>query len=143
MAQIATAPIVLKDARFLVAADSYESAVSGVTFTPSASTVTWKGLTPSSVFTGTSTATWTCELAYAQDWTTTNSLAQYLLANEGKTIVAKFIPQTAASGTVPTFTATIIITPGAIGGTVDAVATATVTLGVVGRPVLTVAAVPA
>jgi hypothetical protein len=132
MAQIATAPIVLKDARFLVAADSYESAVSGVTFTPSASTVTWKGLTPSSVFTGTSTATWTCELAYAQDWTTTNSLAQYLLANEGKT-----------SGTVPTFTATIIITPGAIGGTVDAVATATVTLGVVGRPVLTVAAVPA
>jgi hypothetical protein len=143
MAVVATTPIVLKDARFIVAADSYESAVSGVTFTPSASTVTWKGLTPSSVFTGATTATWACEIAYAQDWANTSSLANYLLANEGKTIVAKFIPQTAASGSVPTFTASIIITPGAIGGTVDAVAVATVTLGVIGRPVLSVAAAPA
>jgi hypothetical protein len=143
MAQISTLPIVLKNARFLVVADSYESAVSGVTFTPSSSTISWKGLTPTSVYTGTTTATWVCELSYAQDWATTNSLSQYLLANEGKTLQVKFIPESAATGTVPTFTASVIITPGAIGGTVDSVATATVTLGVVGRPVLTVAAVPA
>jgi hypothetical protein len=143
MAQIAAVPFVLKDARFLVAADSYEAAVSGATFTPSASAVTWRGLTPTASFTGSSTATWQLDLVFAQDWTTTNSLSQYLLANEGKSIVVKLIPQTAASGTVPTFTATVIVSPGSIGGDVDSVAVSTVSLGVVGKPVLTVAAVPA
>jgi hypothetical protein len=142
MAQVVTTPIVLKDARFLVALDSYESAVSGVTFTPSSSTVSWKGLTPTSLFTGASTATWTCELAYAQDWSTPESLSRYLLEHEGETIEAVFVPQMSTEDDVPTFTASIIISPGAIGGTVDSVATATVTLGVVGRPVLSVAPAP-
>jgi hypothetical protein len=143
MAQIASAPLILKDARFIVAADSYEASVSNVTFTPSASTVTWQGLTPSSLFTGTTTATWSASITFHQDWSTTNSLSQYLLANEGKTIVVKFIPQTALTGTVPTFTATVIVTPGQIGGDLNQVMTAQVQLGVVGKPILSVAAVPA
>jgi hypothetical protein len=143
MAQIAAAPLVLKDARFIVAADSYESSVSSVTFTPSSSTVTWKGLTPSSVFTGTTTATYSLELSYVQDWSTTNSLSQYLMLNEGREIMVTFIPQTVATGTAPTFKARVIVTPGQIGGSVDSVAVSTVTLGVIGKPTMTVAAVPA
>jgi hypothetical protein len=88
-------------------------------------------------------STWVCNISYAQDWASVNSLSQYLLANEGKSVVVKFIPQSASTGTVPTFTATVFITPGSIGGAVDGVATASVSLGVVGKPVLTVAAVPA
>jgi len=143
MAQIAAAPLVLKDARFIVAADSYESSVSGVTFTPSSSTVSWKGLTPTALFTGITTATWTCEISYVQDWATSNSLSQYLMNNEGKEIMVTFIPQTALTGTVPTFKARVLVSPGTVGGSVDSVAVASVTLGVLGRPTMTVAAVPA
>jgi len=143
MATIATAPIILKDTVFAVAADRYEAAVSTVEFVPSSSIVSWKGLTPSAVFTDVTSATWTCNLTYAQDWSTTNSLSQYLFANEGKSVVVKFIPKSAATGTVPTFTATVYIVPGTIGGAVDGFATASVTLAVSGKPTLTTAAVPA
>ena len=143
MAVIASAPIILKDSVFKVAADRYEAHVSAVELKPNTSTVTWKGLTPSAVFTGVSSATWTCDLSFVQDWTTTNSLSAYLLANEGKQVVVVFIPQTAATGTVPTFTVTVFVTPGSIGGTVDSVGVSSVTLPVVGKPVLTTAAVPA
>jgi hypothetical protein len=143
MAQITAAPFVLKDARFLVAADSYESAVSSVQFVPSASTVQFQGITPAASYTNVTTATWVATITFSQDFSTTNSLSQYLLANEGKSVVVKFVPITAATGTVPTFTATVFITPGSIGGDVNAVQTATVTLPVVGKPALTVAAPPA
>lgn len=134
MAVVAVAPFVLKNVTLKIAADNYEAHVSQVEFTPSASQVTWKSLTPSSVVTDVTTATWTCTIAYAQDWKTANSLAQYLHANEGTAVVAEFVPVVGAVGS-PKFTATLVITPGAIGGTVDAIATATVTLAVQGKPV--------
>jgi hypothetical protein len=143
MAVIATKPFVLKDATFMVAADKYESAVSSVEIVPTNNQVSWKGLTPSSVFTGVTNSTWQVNLTYAQDWATTTSLSNYLFANEGQSKVVKFIPQTAATGTVPTFTVTVFIVPGTIGGAVDGVATASVTLAVVGKPEQTTAAVPA
>ena len=138
MPVIAAVPYVLKNAILTVATDSYEKHVSSVVFTPSVSTVTWQGLTPDAAFSDTTSATWTCTLAYAQDWTTPNSLAQYLLANAGQTKVVVFKPQGATTG-APVFTATITIAAGPIGGDVNVVQVGSVTLGVVGVPVKTVA----
>lgn len=134
MAAIAVAPFVLKDVIFSVGTDSYEQGVSSVQFVPSTSTVTWQGLTPASTFTDQTSPTWTCTIAYAQDWTTTNSLAQYLLTNAGQQKAVVFKPQGTATGK-PSFAATLIIAPGPIGGDVNTVQVGSVTLGVVGTPV--------
>ena len=136
MASIAVAPVVLKDVVLTVGTDSYEAHVSSVKFTPSTNTLSWKGLTPSAVFTDVTAPTWTCTITYAQDWVTTNSLANYLLTNAGQQKAVVFKPQGAAAGK-PSFAATLTITPGDIGGDVDQWMTATVTLGVVGVPVKT------
>jgi hypothetical protein len=130
MAQISVLPFVLKDVTLLIAADNYESNVSSVEFLPSASTVVWKGLTPSSSFTDVSTATWVCNMTFAQDWATVGSLSRYLYDNEGAAVACEFVPVAGGAG----FSATIVITPGSIGGAVDSVAVATVSLGVRGRP---------
>lgn len=134
MATITSAPYVLKDAVLTIDSDDYEAHVSSVTLTPSTSTVTWQGITPAASFTDTTSPSWTCALAYAQDWTTTDSLAQYLLENAGERKTMVFQPVGATAGD-PTFTATVIIAPGPIGGAVNTVQVGTVTLGVVGEPV--------
>lgn len=135
MAAIAVAPFVMKDCTLTVGTDTYEAHVSQVEFQPSSSAVTWKGLTPTSTHTDVTTATWTCTLSYAQDWATANSLSLYLHANEGSSVVAEFVP-VAGTAPKPKITATLLITPGAIGGTVDQHAVATVTLGVDGKPAI-------
>lgn len=136
MAQIAVAPFVLKDVIFTVGTDSYEAHVSSVKFTPQLNLVTWKGLTPSSAFSDSTVPVWSCQLTYAQDWTTTNSLAQYLMTNAGQQKAVVFKPQGTLTGK-PSFAATVICVPGDIGGDVDTVQVATVTLGVIGAPVKT------
>lgn len=138
MASIAVQPFVLRDCTLAIGADNYEAHVSQVQFDPSASTQTWKGLTPTAVFTDSTTATWTCTLAYAQDWVTADSLSQYLHEHEGESVAATFVPKVGTGQ--PSVTATLIITPGSIGGTVDSFATATVTLGVSGKPTIVPAA---
>ncbi len=131
MAQIAVSPFVLKDSTLMIALDNYEAHVSSVEFVPAASTVSWKGLTPSSVYTDVGSATWSCNLSFAQDWTTPNSLSRYLFENEGTAVECEFFPASGGAG----FAATLVLTPGSIGGSVDSVAIATVSLGVQGRPV--------
>lgn len=138
MAQIAVAPYVLKDALLQIATDNYEKHVSNVLFTPQTSPVTWQGLTPDSAFSDASNPIWTCQMDYAQDWTTANSLAQYLLTNAGQQKVAVFKPLGTTTGK-PIFTATIIVVPGPIGGAVNTVQVGTVTMGVVGQVVKTAA----
>jgi hypothetical protein len=138
MTQIAVTPYVLKDALLQIATDNYEKHVSNVLFTPNVTPVTWQGLTPDAAFSDASNPTWTCQMDYAQDWTTTNSLAQYLLTNAGQQKVAVFKPLGATTGK-PIFTATIIIVPGPIGGAVNTVQTGTVTMGVIGQVVKTAA----
>jgi hypothetical protein len=133
MATIAVQPIVLTDVLLTVGTDTYEAHVSGVTFTPTSPTVTWKGLTPTSVHTFGGTATWTVTLNYAQDWETANSLSIYLMENEGETVSMTFEPKSGGAS----FTANVILTPGGIGGDVDTVAVSSVTLGVSGKPVRT------
>lgn len=139
MAQIAVAPFVLKDVILQIGTDTYEMHCSSAQFVPSTSVVTWQGLTPAAAFSDTTTPSWTCVLNYAQDWETTNSLAQYLLANQNTEKVAVFKPRGATTGK-PVFTATLLIAPGPIGGDVNTVQTGTVTLGVKGAPVKTVQA---
>lgn len=139
MPQIAVAPFVLKDVVFTVGTDDYEAHVSTVQFVPNMSVVTWQGLTPSAAFTDTTAPTWTCAITYAQDWSTSNSLAQYLLDHAGEKKTVVFKPQGATTGK-PVFTAELMIAPGPIGGDVNTVQVGSVTMGVVGEPVKSVAA---
>ena len=133
MAQIAVQPIYLKDVVLSVAGSDYEKHVSGVTFTPTVTSATWKGLEPSAVFTNVGSSTWMIDLAYAQDWDTVSSLSAYLFANEGAEVALTFTPVTGGG----TWSASVIIVPGAVGGAVDSFAVATVSLPVQGKPVYT------
>lgn len=132
MAIIAHAPLVLKDVILSIGTDDYRYAVDQVSFTPSASTITWTGL-GLNTYTDISTATWALTLNYVQDWDTTNSLSRRLFEDEGETVAMTFKPR---SGSGPSFTANVIVTPGAIGGSVNAVASTSVTLPCTGKPTL-------
>lgn len=129
-------PLVLKDVIMEIGADDFAKHVSSVAFVPSASTVTWQGMSPDASFSDVGLATWTLQLTYAQDWTAATSLSRYLFENEGDTVAVEFKPK---SGVGPSFTANVTITPGQIGGAVNAVSEATVTLGS-DKPVLVPAA---
>lgn len=133
MAAIAVNPFMMRDCLLTVAADSYEKHVSAVEFVPGDNApVTWKGLTPAAVFSFGKSSTWTCNLSFAQDWATANSLSRYLFENEGEEIVVVFEPVSGG----PSATATLIVVPGSIGGQVDSVAVSTVTLGCKAKPAL-------
>lgn len=133
MAEIAVNPFQMVDCLFKVGNDQYEAHVSQVEFAPSTQSATFKGLKRGSSFTFTGTAEWVCNLAFAQDWETANSLARYLFDNEGEEIAVEFEPKSGGASIY----ATLIVTPGSIGGTVDAVATSSVALGVQGKPSFT------
>lgn len=137
MTSIAVKPRVFKNYLLKIGTDSYEKHVSAVTLTPSSAIQTWKGGTPDAVFTDATTATWTMDLAYAQDWETANSLSIYLLNNEGASKTVEFFPL----GSGPSFTVNVVIIPGAVGGAIDAFGASTVTLGVQGKPVYAAAVV--
>lgn len=126
-------PLVLKDVELIIGTDDYRKHVDQVTFTPTSSQVSWTGL-GQNTHTDASTATWVCNLNYAQDWETPDSLSRLLHEREGETIEdVTFRPR---SGSGPSFLADLVITPGAIGGSVSAFATASVTLGCNGKPQL-------
>lgn len=134
MAQIAVAPYVKKDAVLTIGTDTYEKHVSNVQLTPSVDVVKWQSVTPAGSFQDTTTPVWTLELELAQDWTTTNALAAYLLANSGLQKTVIYGPQGSTVGK-PKFTFDVMITPGPIGGKVNEVQLSTVTLAVIGQPV--------
>jgi hypothetical protein len=140
MVAVPVAPFVLKDATLLIEADNFEMHVSQVQFDPSAQTQTWKGLTPAAVFSDQSAPTWTCTLAYAQDWSTVNTLSSYLFANQGQVKHVTFVPD--VNTDQASWDADLIITAGSIGGSVDAFAVGSVTLGVQGRPTPTYPVIP-
>jgi hypothetical protein len=131
MATIDVQPIYLKDVLLTVASDEYSKHVSSVALTPSTSSATWKGLAPDAVYSNIGTATWVADLTFAQDWNTADSLSAYLFENEGEEVTLTFEPINGVSGT---WTATVIIAPGAVGGAVDSFAEATVSLPIQGRP---------
>lgn len=125
MAQIAVTPILLTNVLLkLGSTDTYEKHVSAVEFAPTSSSVVWKGLGGNSV-TKASLASWVCNLSFAQDWATDDSLSRFLFEHEGEDIAAVFELENGEEG----FTATLSITPGSIGGAVDTIAVSSVSLG--------------
>lgn len=126
MAIIAVNPILLGECKLTLGTDDYEAHVSSAAFTPqNNSPITWKGLTPTARFSKTPRADWTLDLELAQDWETAAALSTYLYDNEGDDVTATFEPVDGGDA----FTATISVTPGAIGGGVDTVPTSTVSMG--------------
>ena len=124
-------PLILKSVVATIGTDDYAKHLDQVTFTPASSQVAWTGLGGNS-HTDASLATWTVQLNYVQDWETEDSLSRYLFEHEGETVPMVFTPKNGG----PSFSAEVVITPGAIGGTVNAFATTSVTLGCNGKPVL-------
>jgi len=133
MATVNVQPLFLSDTLLSLGEDEFAAAVSSVIFTPAADRVTFRGGRPDAVFSASNSAAWTADITYVQDWTSEVSLSRFLFENEGRSIEAVFTPQ---NGDAATVTATLSITPGAVGGAIGAHATATVSLGVVGRPVI-------
>lgn len=126
-------PFLMGDSKLTLGTDDgFEAHVSSAMFTPANNApVSWKGLTPTSRFSKTPRADWTLDLGYAQDWDEAQALARFLYDHEGEDITATLEPINGGPGA----TATVSITPGAIGGEVDTVAVGTVSLGST-RPVL-------
>lgn len=134
MTQVMPEPFVLKNATLKIGAtDTYEGSVSEVTFTPTVQTLTWQGMTPAASYSDTSSPSWVATLGYPQDWKTPNSLSRYLYDHQGETVPVEFTTNPGAG----VWTADLIITPGAVGGPVNAYAVATVQLGVSGQPQFT------
>ncbi|MBT1633764.1 hypothetical protein [Curtobacterium flaccumfaciens] len=129
-------PFVLSNFVLAVAAFGFQKAVSQCEFQPQGGVVSFKGGTPDAQFTFATTPTWQLVLAYAQDWTSTNSLARFLFDHQGETVDATFTPLSGG----PVIAAKIVISAGPMGGTVDAVQVGSVTLGVVGKPTIAAAA---
>lgn len=125
-------PLVMKDVEASIADDDFRKALSKVELTPSSSAISWSGL-GGNTHTDGSTATWTANLTYVQDWDSPESFSRYLFEHEGETKTFEFAPR---SGVGPTFAVDIVLTPGAIGGAVNAFAETSVALGCNGRPVL-------
>lgn len=73
---------------------------------------------------------WVAQIGYSQDWSTTDSFSQYLIANHGLVKTFKYTP--AAGGKIVTFSA--LIQAGAIGGGAATVHSAQVSLQVNGQP---------
>lgn len=112
-----------------IGSDEYTAAVVSVALTPTAPTaqVTDIGGGVTSLI---GANVWKADIGYNQDWTTTDSLSQYLITNHGLTKVFKYTPN--AGGKVVTFSA--LIQAGQIGGANSTVHAATVTLQVNGQP---------
>lgn len=122
------ATILMKNVTFKVASTDYSTQLSSVAFTPNASTVTWAGFNGATQK-STAAADWQADVTFGQDWSA-SGFSKYLFDNEGKSVVATFAP--VAGG--PTFTATVTLTPGSVGGAVNAYAESSVTLPIDGKP---------
>lgn len=131
MAAITPSPFVMNDVLLTLGADDYSATVDTATLTPSGGTSTWKGLKANSSFTFGQRATWTLDLQGAQSVDAAKALSLYLFDNEMAEVAFEYRPKgTGTSG----FSGTVILTPGAIGGSVDSPATFSVSLGVKGKP---------
>ncbi|MGN7705047.1 hypothetical protein [Cellulosimicrobium sp. 22601] len=135
MATVAVTPRILRKYKLTVDADDYEAATESVLFTPSTSPQTWTG-GDGETHSDTSPANWNVAIGYMQDWDTPGSLGEFLHAHEGEQVDITFRPDATAG---PSFTSTVTVTPGAIGGSNGAWPTTTTTLPCT-KPVLVPAA---
>ena len=118
-----TTPYSLKNATLSIDSDDYTAAVTQVEFTPSTATSTVRTI-DGVAHKDQSTAEWNCTIGFVQDLAA-GGLLRYLLDNDGVSKDVVFIPK----DTLPSISATLVMSPGTIGGTAGAdLATASVTL---------------
>ena len=118
-----TNPYSLKNATLAIAADDYTAAVTQVQFAPSTATSTVRTI-DGVAHRDQSTAEWACTVAFVQDLAA-GGLLRYLLDHDGESKAVTFTPK--AGG--PSIAATLVVSPGTIGGTAGAdLTTASVTL---------------
>ena len=129
-------PVFMDAADMTLGGDDYAAHISGASFVPTTSTVTWTGAKPTSSFSRQGRATWVCTINYAQDWESAKSLSQFLHDNEGEVLPLTLAPVSGGKA----FLAEITIAPGTIGAEINQFGTSSVTLGVNGRPEFTTVA---
>lgn len=139
MAAIGVTPRVMKNISVQIGADNFEAAISQLVFKPSSSIQTWKGGTPANVYSDVTNPTWTADMTLAQDWSLAGSLANYLLANVGKTVACTFKPSVPTSGLTGVVTANLILAAPEIGGSIDSWLATTITHAVSGAPQVAIA----
>lgn len=125
----------LKEISVIIDGTEYADSIASFQFVPSQTVQTWKGGRRDATYTDVTDATWTCNMKLAQDWDTSASLANYLLAHAGERQEATFIPTGGA-----TVTGTLILAVPPIGGDVNAWLEGTISCGVEGAPTVTPAA---
>lgn len=121
---------VLRDAIVTIGDNEFQTSISNITMTPTATSIVWSGV-GGNTLTDTSSATWAAAITFAQDFETPNSLSQFLFDNEGATFPFYFRPR---NGVGMAYTGVVTITPGAIGGAVNTINESTVTLGLSSKP---------
>lgn len=109
-----TSPYALKNATLSIAADDYTAAVTQVEFAPSVATSTVRTI-DGVAHKDQSTAEWNCTIGFVQDLAP-GGLLRYLLDNDGESADVVFTPE--AGG--PSISATLVLSPGSIGGTAGA-----------------------
>lgn len=114
-----------------VGGTEYAEAVASARFIPAQTINTWKGGTPDAVFSSSTKPTYTCAMKLGQDYETSGSLANYLMAHAGEAV--SFVFRYNGGRTI---TATLLIAAPEIGGDIDAILDTTITHGVSGVPVL-------
>lgn len=120
------APRAQRHLKLTIGADTYETHVSSIKWTPTAETLTWRGGTPDAVHTDRTNPTWATEWAVVQDWETPDSLCNFLLDNDGVQAEVEYKPQHDGDFGI---TATVTLAAPEIGGPVNAFNESTVTMG--------------
>ena len=115
----------------LIGTDGYKAAIESAVLTPTTPTEVFRDI-GGGISTVAGVPEWDLTLSFAQDLKTTNSLTQYLITNQGakKTIV--YTPL----ATGKSFTVTVLIIAGAVGGPANAIAKSSVKLLVDGQPTI-------
>lgn len=126
-------PFALKSATFTIGTDDYTPAVSQAQFNPATSASTWRGI-GGNIIKDQSVADWSLVLGFAQDLAP-DGLTRFLLDHDGERATVSLVP---VEGDPATITATVILSPGSLGGTAGAeLAASSVTLAVIGKPTVT------
>lgn len=124
-----TNPYTMNDAAMSFDADDYTAAIASAVITPNTPTSSTRTI-GGNVIRGVASSEWSVDVGLLQDSDSTG-LLRYLFDNEGETVPVTFTP---TNGADPV-SCTILIVPGAIGGTPGAdPAQSSVSLPVVGRP---------
>lgn len=128
MRRVEVQPILLRDATLTIGDDDFSAGVGEAAFVPSAEWVTdvdLRGVVRASL----TSVEWTLALSHLQD-DAAASLTRYLLEHAG---AVRATVLTLRAGGVA-WAADVVMVPGPVGGTPDALLTASVTLPLVGSP---------